>query len=900
MITLPLNEIIGFLASPKLRLIEAVLFFVLKLFFILWLLRYRSKNSKNNLFDIKASNILFALLISASVVDGYVVSLTLDNIGFFNMTEALYNILSRLCWIAQIAFHVGLLYFIRRLLRKSLLEGSAKILTAMGGLLVGLVSLQFIQNYCWSASNELKLWQVSYFYILIMAIFTVLEAYSGVKNTKTPLLLRMQLKMLLIAFILPIFLMKFCNLWLFIQTDSLVILWQALFSMATVLLIAATYYSATRLVRIRFLNIKNKSREPLKYNAMELISPLIDQIQRIRATNEFGYVTCSFFTRTFGCAEDQVKLVIFDDPCDDHTMALQQKVKKALDAVPLLVDFLDQEQLFARSEIEFSWYHEEALIYAEAVQFLNLIDADLFVPCFDQGLLVGFIVVESRDSEVTCFSLEERGMLKIFAKMLGAAVRQVRQKDYQTLLGEKRRLQDDAHFRHCELEHLREGIFSYTRRAVDRQIGVLFYRRRKYLFANRASEILLGCDPNSQRGHPVAEALAKLVDYTLQSKQFSSTIVTLHRDMQLALTTFPGENEHEVIIIATRPELSDLIAFQESMIKDPSQWDYLLYLETTEKGRRINELIPGVGATLVQLKITLLRLVFGRSSVFLNTTSGDRKALVLLLHEASLRTQLYTLSLNEREHGQEVAARIFGLSALFSEETGATPLLVQLEKDATLMIENIQYLSAETQKRLAEFIRLGAFKRVGSSFLVASDARIICSSDRSLEALVQDGLIIPELYQMLTATSFTIPRPSQLPYEEFCSTVDSIAQLFLTTASLKKVLGLTERERKQLLKEDIPSFDLLKKRVYGLLHLKAVSQQVELEGELVDAYDEELNRMVLMGARALKDRETLVYLWDKFKCQAKIASILGVNKSSVSRRCKMFGIESISVKGQKE
>jgi len=895
--TLLLNEIFQFLASPELRLLSVTTFLILKSILLISLFSYRLKNDS---IDIKAINILFAILLSAIIVDCYGIVFALCNMQMVALSPSTYNTLGRICWVANIIFHLGLFYFIRRLLRKTLVSKLGKMATVLGGCMALVIVLQFFPSLYQGSDVELIIWQVTYFYILLTAILVLFEAFRGMRGKTTLILLRMQLKVLVCGFMLPMFVMKFGNLGLFIRLNEFVFMGQLFYNISTVLLIAATYYSATRLVRIRFLNIKYKSKEPLKYNAMEIISPLIDQIQRIRAMNEYSYVTRSFFTRTFGCDEDQIKLVIFDEPCDEDSIVLQQKVKKALDAVPPLIDFLDHEQLFARSEIEFSWYHEEALVYAEAVQFLNLIGADLFVPCFDQGNLVGFIVVESRDSGLTCFSLEERDMLKIFAKMLGASVRQLRQKDYQYLLSEKRRLQDDAHFRHCELEHLREGIFSYTRRAVDRQIGVLFYRRRKYFFANRASESLLGCDPNSQRGHPVAEALAKLVDYTLQSKQFSSTIVTLHRDMQIALATFPGENEQEVIIIATRPELSDLVAFQESMIKDPSQWDYLLYLETTEKGRRINELIPGVGATLIQLKITLLRLVFGRSSVFLNTPSADRKALVLLLHEASLRTQLYTLSLNEREHNQEIAARIFGLSALFSEETRETPLLVQLEKDATLMIENIQYLSAETQKRLAEFLRLGAFKRVGSSFLVASDARIICSSDRSLETLVQDGLIIPELYQMLTATSFTIPRPSQLPYEEFCSMVDSIAQLFLTTASLKKVLGLTEREKKQLLKEDVPSFDLLKKRVYGLLHLKATSQQVELEGELVDAYDEELNRIVLMGARALKDRETLVYLWDKFKCQAKIASILGVNKSSVSRRCKMFGIESILVKGQKE
>lgn len=893
--TFLLNWILEFLASQNLRFFLSSMFFLLKSILFSFLIFYRYKNNR---LDVKAANMLLIILFSSLVIDGYTVAFTLRNIGLLFLSIENQRILGRICWIANICFYVFLFYFIRQLLHKPLFAFFANFISACGLFLCFTFGVLFLP---YIAPIEIFLWQITYFYLLIVAGCIVFEVLKSLKSVKVPLLLRMQLKTLLIAFLIPIFCVKFSHLGLFWELDDFLNIWQALFNIATILLIAATYYTATRLVRIRFLNIKYKSNEPPRHDLTEITSVLIDQFQSVRVTSEFNYITRSLFARLFCCAEERVQLVLFDDPCYDGTVVMQRNVKKALEVVPSLAHFLDKEKLFARSEIELSWYHEEALVYAEAVQFLDLIGADLFIPCFDQGFFIGYVVMESQAQYTTCFSFEDRKVLKIFSKMLGVAVRQVRQKDYSKLLEEKRRLEEEAYFRHRELEHLREGISSYTRKSVDRQIGVLFYRRRKYVFANKSAELLLGCDPNSQRGHPVAEAISKLVEYTAQSKQFSSTVVSLHRDMQLSLMTFPGESDHEVIVIAARPELSDLIAFQENMLKDPSSWDYLLYLETTQEGRRISELIPGVGETLLQIKVTLLRLVFGRSAVFLNSANADRKVLVSLLHEASLGTQLHTLSLTQPEQEQKIAVQLFGVSALFSDEVQEAPLLSRFQKNATLVIENIQYLSIDTQKRLAEFLRIGVFKRIGSSLLVASDIRIICSSDQSLEMLMQEKMIIPELYQELTSASFTIPRPSLLPYEEFCSMVDSMAHFFLTTASLKKVLGLTEREKKQLWVENVSSFDLLKKRVFGLLHLKASSQHVQLTGAAVDAYDDELNRVVLMGSRALKDSALLKYLWDKFKCQAKIASLLGVNKSSVSRRCKMFGIiESSSSKRQKK
>jgi len=892
--TLLFNEIFEFLASPELRFFLAMIFLVLKITCVLCLAWFRIKKEQ---LDTKAIDILLVVLVSAIIVDCYAIICALRNLDLFSLSTPFYDEIRRVCWIANISFHLSFLFFIRRLLHHPLIDFLSKIVCVLGlGLGLGL-SLFFFTNFYTieSHSVELTLWRITYGYLLFLAALTVFETFRGLNNIKTPLLLRMQLKMLVFAFILPVFCIKFGNLHLFVsvfdQSKSLVVLWQALYSIATALLIAATYYCATRLVRIRFLNIKYDAPVSMDPEQFKKIDSVLTKFERATATSDFRYVVSTFFSQTYHCAEDRVRVVLFDDPLYEEVIELQRRVRTSLDAVPPLVDFLDKKQLFARSEIEFSWYHEEALIYAEAIQFLDLMGADLFVPLFDRGVIAGFVMVESRPEGTIYFSLSERAFIAFFARILGSAIRLVRQQDYNQILSEIWRLKEEAYFRHQELAHFRESILSFSRHAVEKQIGVLFYKRRKYVTANRAAELLLGCDPNCHHGHPLVEAMGKLVNYTMQTRQHSSSIVSLHSEMQLSVMTFPGGDEQEVVVVVSRPEISDLIDFQKGLLKDPAQWDYILYLEATEKGRRISELLPGIGATLLQLKIDLLRLVLCRRALCLTMAKADCNALVSLLHEASLRKQLSVFSLREQERGQEYALRLFGATTLFSEHETEEPLLVQFEKDATLFIENMQFLALATQKRLADFLSCGAFKRIGGSMLVSSDVRIIFSSDRPLDRLFQEGVLAYELYRVLKETSFILPQPSQLPYEEFLSMVDSIAQLFLTTASLKKVLGLTDREQRQLWDEQLSSVDLLKKRVHALLQLKAVGQQIELSGDMVDAYDEQLHKIVMLGARALKDQTALTYLWNKFQCQAKIASILGVNKSSVSRRCKAFGLE---------
>ena len=48
--------------------------------------------------------------------------------------------------------------------------------------------------------------------------------------------------------------------------------------------------------------------------------------------------------------------------------------------------------------------------------------------------------------------------------------------------------------------------------------------------------------------------------------------------------------------------------------------------------------------------------------------------------------------------------------------------------------------------------------------------------------------------------------------------------------------------------------------------------------------------VVKLGKSALKDKQIMTYLWNKFKNQTKIAKLLNVNRSSVNRRCKEFNL----------
>ena len=54
--------------------------------------------------------------------------------------------------------------------------------------------------------------------------------------------------------------------------------------------------------------------------------------------------------------------------------------------------------------------------------------------------------------------------------------------------------------------------------------------------------------------------------------------------------------------------------------------------------------------------------------------------------------------------------------------------------------------------------------------------------------------------------------------------------------------------------------------------------------------DPELIKAAQLGKDCLKDSKIMAMLWNKFKNQNKIASFVGVNRSSINRRCKEYNL----------
>ena len=102
--------------------------------------------------------------------------------------------------------------------------------------------------------------------------------------------------------------------------------------------------------------------------------------------------------------------------------------------------------------------------------------------------------------------------------------------------------------------------------------------------------------------------------------------------------------------------------------------------------------------------------------------------------------------------------------------------LISLANGGTLYLEEIGEMDLETQALLLQFIEIGEYHPIGSTFTNFSDVRIIASTSRPLEAFVADGSFLPALYWRLSQVHLRIP-----PLRERKEDIASIANDFWNT-----------------------------------------------------------------------------------------------------------------------
>ncbi|MGA2231884.1 MAG: sigma-54 dependent transcriptional regulator [Tepidisphaeraceae bacterium] len=184
----------------------------------------------------------------------------------------------------------------------------------------------------------------------------------------------------------------------------------------------------------------------------------------------------------------------------------------------------------------------------------------------------------------------------------------------------------------------------------------------------------------------------------------------------------------------------------------------------------------------VRRKIELLAK--SNATVLIRGESGSGKEVVArAIHQASARRERPMLAVNCAALSENLLE-----SELFGHEkgafTGADKLRrgrFELADGGSLLLDEISEIAPSLQAKLLRVLQESCFERVGSSLTQVVDVRVIATTNRNLEAAVQDGDFRQDLFYRLNVVPVDLP-----PLRQRVDDIPDLARHFLSQSSKRE------------------------------------------------------------------------------------------------------------------
>ena len=308
-------------------------------------------------------------------------------------------------------------------------------------------------------------------------------------------------------------------------------------------------------------------------------------------------------------------------------------------------------------------------------------------------------------------------------------------------------------------ENIEEGILSTTEQQ-------LIFEYKGLSFSTRSSDMLYvyqlkGHDPDWQPA-------------TREMRAY-------YRDLP------PGDYTFQVRAIDRDLNYSEIAQVQISVEPDP----HIEALTAALNNQEGNEFI-GQSEALNQFQTRLMEVASTDLSVLIMGETGVGKGLAArVLHEHSAHCDGPFIQVNCGALPETLID-----SELFGHEKGAFTNAVsrklgkvELAKDGTLFLDEIGDMTLETQARLLRLLEEGTFERVGGSETLTAETRIVASTNRNLEEMVNTGAFREDLYYRIYVFPLYLP-----PLRERKEDIPELAEFFKTRLAAhigKQVAPLT-------------------------------------------------------------------------------------------------------------
>ena len=594
-----------------------------------------------------------------------------------------------------------------------------------------------------------------FYAIFILMPVTLYFSLKKLRQNKAPRILKKQFRILIQFLIVPRLISDFIQYYPFSYFQGYFTSCYSIIGISTTLLTFALYFCARKIIGLRFLNFQNHVQEHHRFNFIDGFKDTLEELAKATSMSELGHIAQAFFKTAFEIPSNRVSLHL-------RSLDLEKISKKEINEIetiaetflsntdPELEKCINKVKILIYDEIDFNNFYDPNTADQIILNFMDTINADIFLPIYKNHTIIGYIVVERYARLNEFYSNIERDEMLVFASYLGNIINLLQNRNLESLIYQEKELKEELYKKHQEVHQYKESIYSFLKNNKQKDIGILFYKQRHFVFANQAAKEIVKININTQQGASLTKALKSIAQQVEEYKSPQTTITKNSDGERIVISGVPNLEKNHVIITVYYPDFSDIMTTQINHLKDPSMWDYLLYLETTKPGQLINQLIPGSGEQLLQFKINLMQIALTKKALLLEMSPDDLMPTVQLLHHISMRTSLHVLTLQGPSKNHEIAIKLFGINSIYGIAADAgKPILEKLDGNGTLFIQNIEFMDLETQEYLAEFIKFGYYHIFKSSTKMTSSVRIICSTNQNLVLLVQEGTFSQALFNEL-------------------------------------------------------------------------------------------------------------------------------------------------------
>ena len=431
------------------------------------------------------------------------------------------------------------------------------------------------------------------------------------------------------------------------------------------------------------------------------------------------------------------------------------------------------------------------------------------------------------------------------------------------------------------LDSIADGVFT-----VDRDSNITFF--------NRAAERIIGISREQAIGQKcfdvfranicqTACALHKTIETGKETINLPINILnSAGRTAPISVSTSVLRDEHGDIVggVETFRDLSAIEALRKEIRR---RYTFEDIISKNHEIRRILDLLPDVavsGSTvLIEGPSGSGKELFAKA---IHTLSG-RKGKFVALNCAALPDTL-------------LESELFGyVKGAFTEAKKNKPGRFKLAEGGTILLDEIGDISAALQVKLLRVLQEKEYEPLGATATIKANVRVIASTNKTLSELVARGTFREDLFYRLNVVRLSLP-PLARRREDIPLLLEHFIQKF-NAINGKDIVGVSEEALKILMRYDFPGnvreLENFIEYAFVLCHGNVIEAR-HLPRDLYRGLPESDDEGATPASPPLRQAEAITIVEALRRHggnRSKTAAYLGINKTTLWRKMKKYGID---------